>query len=117
MLRGWTRLAPYQSQGAGFSLRASAIALVCAAARTQPLPAVPNAISVSLGLDEVLGFATELKLSVTNSGRQAVVACNRGAALHWKDQLSGGVIAACGNLNFSAVALQSGNLCVSPRPV
>lgn len=75
-------------------------------------PPVPKAITVKLGLDELLGFTTEVKLNVANNGNNASISCYRGADLHWKDQVRGEAVAACGNLNFSAVALLQGPLYV-----
>ena len=82
---------------------------------TQHLPPVPRALVIPLGQEELMGFSTDVRLSITNSNNQASITCHRGATVHWTDQLKGSVVTMCGNLNFSAVALLGGRLHVSYR--
>lgn len=74
---------------------------------------MPKAISLKLGVDSLLGFSTEVSLNIANMGNVANITCVRGTSTHWTDQVKGGVVAATGNLNFAAVALQDGSLYVS----
>jgi hypothetical protein len=84
-------------------------------------PQAAGTLNVQLGkvVDDLRGTEERTWLDISNMPATAScsIACRKGSACSWKEQMKGAVYRAAGNINFSVIAMVDGAMHVRGLPI